>query len=213
MEMILSKDGTKEVPAWYGTRKKTGPKDAMEPIKRLEDVAKIKKLLRKNPRDYCLFVAGIYTAYRAGDLLSINVGHAKNARTTGELHLREQKTDNKRRVTLSKQTAAALRLLVKHRIAEGATDDDPLFVTEQKKERVSVSWLGMLVKKWCKQIGLKGNFGAHTLRKTFGYQNRVHNNVPLEVLQSIYGHSSSKITLTYVCIQDDEKKAVYLKEF
>lgn len=206
-------DTSTEKLALIKARKKTGPKVPMEPIKNLEDIAKIKKLLRNNARDYALFVIGIYTAYRAGDILALNISDAMKARASQELFIKEQKTNNRRRVTLSRQAAAALRFIARQRIFEGAKEDEPLFVTEQSNKRLSVKWLGHLVKTWCAEIGLKGSFGTHTLRKTFGYQQRVHNKVPLEHLQAIYGHSSGRITLTYVCIQDDELKAVYTKEF
>lgn len=42
-----------------------------EPIRSLDAIKAIKANLYDNPRDYCLFVLGINTAFRAGDLSQI----------------------------------------------------------------------------------------------------------------------------------------------
>ena len=51
---------------------------------------------------------------------------------------------------------------------------------------------------------LLGNYGTHTLRKTWGYHQRVFNNVPLPILMHAFGHSTQAQTLDYLGIQDDE---------
>jgi site-specific recombinase XerD len=51
---------------------------------------------------------------------------------------------------------------------------------------------------------------SHSLRKTFVYAMRTKHNVDLAVLQDLYGHSSGKVTLKYVGIQEEEKAAVYM---
>ena len=38
---------------------------------------------------------------------------------------------------------------------------------------MTVSSVHRLVKSWCRDIGLKGNYGSHSLRKTFGYHQRL----------------------------------------
>ena len=45
-----------------------------------------------------------------------------------------------------------------------------------------------LVKKWCRLINLDGNYGSHTLRKTFGYIQRTKYGVSFEVLCKRYNH-------------------------
>ena len=66
------------------------------------------------------------------------------------------------------------------------------------------------MKQWTKAIGLKGRYGSHTLRKTFGYVKRVHQRVDIPTLMEIFGHSSQKMTLSYLCIQDEEVRDVYM---
>jgi len=69
-----------------------------------------------------------------------------------------------------------------------------------------------LVKGWCGEINLKGNYGSHTLRKTFGYQQRVHFGVGLPELMVCFNHSTQKQTLDYLCIQPEEVKNIYMNE-
>jgi hypothetical protein len=65
---------------------------------------------------------------------------------------------------------------------------------------------------WCAAINLKGNFGSHSLRKTFGYHQRVTFNVGVPELMVAFNHSSQRETLEYLCIQPDEVKSIYLNE-
>ena len=75
---------------------------------------------------------------------------------------------------------------------------------------LTVSTVNNMVKAWCKEINLKGNYGSHTLRKTFGYHQRVTFNTELPLLMACFNHSTQKQTLDYLCIQADEIKDVYM---
>lgn len=77
---------------------------------------------------------------------------------------------------------------------------------------MSVSYVSQLVKAWCQQIRLKGNYGSHSLWKTFGYHQRVTHGVGLAELVDVFGHSSQVETLNYLCIQPEEIRDIYLNE-
>jgi integrase len=49
---------------------KKGSLIIVEPIRERAAIKRIKKLLESKPRDYCLFIFGINTAYRASEILS-----------------------------------------------------------------------------------------------------------------------------------------------
>jgi integrase len=72
---------------------------------------------------------------------------------------------------------------------------------------ISVNYL---VRKWVGIINLKGNYGAHSLRKTFGYHMRVQHKVSIPILMQIFNHHSQNQTLDYLSIQPDEIKEVYM---
>ena len=54
-----------------------GVSHKIEPIKKIEDVRKIKMNLFGHPRNYTLFVVGINTNLRASDLVKIKVGQVR----------------------------------------------------------------------------------------------------------------------------------------
>jgi integrase len=59
----------------------------------------------------------------------------------------------------------------------------------------------------CNAVGLVGNFGTHTLRKTWGYQAR-QAGVPLELIMHKLNHSNIAMTKRYLGITDDELRAI-----
>ncbi len=59
----------------------------------------------------------------------------------------------------------------------------------------------------CQSVGLRGNFGTHSLRKTWGYHARM-NGVDLALIMYKFNHSSLAYTKRYLGITDDELQAV-----
>ena len=184
----------------------------VQPIVKWADIQAIKQRLRNTDlRNHCLFVLGINTGLRAGDLLRIKVYQVMDSEPDDELVVTEEKTGKERRVNLNENCIEAIQLLLKDRPYH---PDDYLFKSQrahrdspqQVLHRNSVI---RLVKEWCKEQGLKGNYGSHTLRKTFGYHQRKTFGVDLPTLMDIFNHSSQKQTLAYLCIQPEEKKNVY----
>lgn len=177
-----------------------------EPIRSVDAIKQIKgNLFTENLRDYALFVVGINTAFRCGDLVSITVGDVRGKKAGEDIVIREEKTSKLRRVTLNEQSADAIARLLK--AFPEANDHDFLF--RGQRGQLTVSYVNRLVKRWCKEAGLTGQYGSHTLRKTWGYHQRVTFNTPIEHLMLAYNHASPRQTLTYLCIQSDEMKEVY----
>ena len=194
---------------------KKGSSIKVDPIKDPKDIKTLKELLRDKPRDYCLFTLGINTALRASDLLRIKVKDVRALKPMDELELKETKTKKHRRLTLNASCIDAITKLLE---STPFQDDDFLFrskrphVNSPDKQVLTVSSMNRLVKDWCKKIHLKGNFGAHTLRKTFGYHQRVRFNTPIPELMQVLNHASQRQTLEYLCIQPEEIRSVYANE-
>jgi integrase len=190
-----------------------GSNITVNPIKKLKDIKLIKKALADKPRDYALFVLGINTNLRASDLLSITVEQVIEAKPGHEITLKEKKTGKHRRITLNNTAVEAIRGHLKALQARGRlTLDGPLFVSQRGNKALSVSSLSRLVKKWCIDCNLKGNYASHTLRKTWGYHQRVTFGMDLPTLMVCLNHSSQRQTLEYLCIQPEEIKMVYENE-
>lgn len=186
-----------------------GARIAVEPICKTKDIKLIKKMLQDSPRNACIFTLGINTNLRASDLLKIKAGQVKHLQAGDEITLKEKKTGKTRRINLNGTCTAVIDRLLKSR---PYNDDDLLFLSQRKNKDLTVSSLSQLVKKWCREINLKGNYASHTLRKTWGYHQRVTFNVGIPELMVCFNHTSQKQTLNYLCIQPEEIKRVYENE-
>ena len=106
--------------------------------------------------------------------------------------MKEKKTHKPRRINLNRVCIEAIQNLLR---SQEYTDDDFLFLSNRKnKKALTVSSLSTLVKKWCKDINLKGNYASHSLRKTWGYHQRVTFGVGIPELMVCFNHSSQKQT-------------------
>jgi integrase len=188
-------------------RPKPGSQIRVDPIRKRKDIGSIKKILADKPRDLALFTLGINTNLRASDLLRITVGQVRDLKPGDELTLTEKKTGKFRRVTLNKSVVQAIQGLLK---ARSYQDDAPLFLGQRGV--LTVPSVHALVKSWCRMINLKGNYGSHTLRKTFGYQMRVAFGVDIPRLMVVFNHSSQAQTLAYLGIQPSEIREIYQNE-
>jgi integrase len=187
---------------------KKGSTIKVEPIKELKDIGTIKKLLADNPRDFALFTIGINTNLRASDLLQIKVGQVRSLKPNDSFEIREIKTKKARRVTLNKVCIDAIRNL----LASAPFEDSDYLFRSQRAEVLIVPSLIRMVKQWCKAINLKGNYGSHTLRKTWGYHQRVSFGTDIPTLMVCYNHSTQSQTLDYLCIQPEEIREVFENE-
>ena len=186
---------------------KPGSTIKVDPIKKLKDIETIKKLLYDNPRNYALFLLGINTNLRASDLCRITAGMVRNLKSLDEFEIKEKKSGKTRRITLNKGVIEAIQRLL---ASKPYQDIDQLFQGQRGALRPNT--INALVKRWCRTINLKGNFGSHTLRKTWGYHQRVSFNVGIPELMVCFNHSTQRQTLDYLCVQPEEIRSVYANE-
>ena len=184
---------------------KKGSAIKVEPIRNRDAIDRIKRGLC--PRDRLLFTMGINTAFRANELLSLRVGQVLNLKPGDSFEIKLRKTKTYRRVTINAAVVEALRAYLD---AENPEDNEWLFKSRRGNGPLSVSTVSRYVKTWCKQAGLTGNYASHTLRKTWGYWQRVGNDTPVPLLMVAYGHSTQAQTLSYLCIQNEEIASVYM---
>lgn len=184
-----------------------GARIKVEPIRDLKAIAAIKANLAEQPRNLCLFTLGINTAYRAGELLSINVGMVSHLKAGDRFDLKQSKTGAYRAVTLNRSSYSAIQNWLAYHPCP--LPHIPLFISTRGIKSLTVGTLNNLVKKWCDDVGLHGNYGSHSLRKSWGYQQRIITNAPLTLLMKAFGHSSETQTLGYLCIQSQEIEALY----
>lgn len=183
----------------------------VEPIRDLRAIKNIKKLLSDKPRDLCIFTLGINSNLRASDLLKITIGQVRYVQPKGHMTLRERKTGKIRNITINDTVYAALQMLLKH-LGEAVNDDDYLFQSRKGRGKLTVPTLHSMVNSWCSAINLKGNWGSHSLRKTFGWVHRTVFNTDLPTICHMFNHSTQRQTLDYLGIQEADVQTAYLRE-
>ena len=180
----------------------------VEPFKNKKDIEKIKQYLRgkDNLRDYTIFVVGINVGLRAGDLLSLKWSDVLNENGTikDNLLITEEKTSKTKELTLNKSVKEALSEYLKD-VQEG---EEYIFSSRKGNEHLQVRSLHRIIKQATRDLNIKGNYGTHSLRKTFGYH-RYKAGIPLETLQKMFNHSSQAITLKYIGITKEVIQDAY----
>ena len=181
-------------------------------VKTLEEIEKIKKyfLDRKEYRNYCLFIIGITTVYRCGDLLSLKFSDFfnKDYSWKREIDIVEQKTKKRRKMPISENIKNALSLYTRQ-IRYFDFDEYVFKSRKGKNEPIGLSPMRNIFNKMAIDLGLPYHCSTHFLRKTFAYWFlKIHKNdmTALATLQDILNHSSEKMTLKYCGIEKERKE-------
>jgi integrase len=188
--------------------------EEVEPIKNTKDINKVKQYLlgKRNKRNYMLFVVGINIGLRAGDLLSLKITDVfQNNKIADNVQIYEEKTKKKRLFELNKSAKEAIRLYL-DTLTE-IDENDYLFKSRKGDGALTVESTHKIIKSTLKELNIKGNFGTHTLRKTFAYHiyiNNIKTNPSIiNTLQKILNHSSTAVTLRYIGITKEVITDVY----
>ena len=183
----------------------------VEPIRSANQIIQIRGNLyrQKSPRDFLLFVFGINSGLRIGDILSLKLADVKNGQGNlrDYLTIKEQKTGKTRKVHFNNQIKEALNHYLKK------TDifdlDRYLFTNEKSKKNKPITRVRayQLINGWCREVGIRHKVGGHTLRKTFGYHLRMQG-ISIERISNLLNHRNIGVTFRYIGIDDDENKEV-----
>lgn len=185
-----------------------GSRIKVEPIRTKTAIEHIKKILRDTPRNLCLFTLGINTAFRANELLSLRVGQVRHLQVGDALELKQSKTNTYRMVTLNRPAVAAMQSALTQDLHLRQAGDDALLFYSRSGTVLTVPTVTNLVKGWCAAVGLQGNYGSHTMRKTWGWW-QYKRGKPVPLLMEAYGHATQQQTLAYLCIQAEDVAELY----
>ena len=187
---------------------KSKPRE-VDPFKNKKDIEKMKQYLKgkDNLRDYTIFVVGINVGLRAGDLLGLKWADVLNENGTikDNLLITEEKTSKTKELTLNNSVKDALSEYLK---SLQGLESDYVFSSRKGNEHLQVRSLHRIIKQATRDLNIKGNYGTHSLRKTFGYH-RYKAGIPLETLQKMFNHSSQAITLKYIGITKEVIQDAY----
>jgi integrase len=177
----------------------------------MKKVAQIKNILRdsKKIRDLLLFELWINSALRISDLLGIQVKDLFDDKwnINSFFDIKEDKTNKVNRITITPKVQETLKL---YKDTYNFIIDKPDYYvffhskrTPKGEIHIDRKQAWKMIHQRCMDVWLKGNFGWHTLRKTWGYQARL-NAIPLEIIQHKLNHSSLAVTQRYLGITADE---------
>ncbi len=178
----------------------------VEPIKSTKDIMSIKKLLIDNPRNSTLFTFGINTNLMPSELLHLTAGQLKNLKENSVLTLNTD-SDKQKSITINRIAYRSIKGLLE---SEEYKDSDYLF--KSQRGQLIVPSLHRLVNKWCGAIGLSGNYGSHTLRKTWGYHQYHTFGTDIAKLVKAFNHGSQTQTREYLCLDNKEDFNIFLHE-
>jgi integrase len=186
----------------------------VEPIRDRKKIAQIKNQLRgqRRYRDLLLFVVGINTALRISDLLELRVEHFINdqKRIRPRFWIKEKKRGKRQEVVINNSIREVLEEYLAAYPAVITDSNHFVFFNTKFNSfgqpiRRGQAW--KVITTICQQVGLRGNFGTHSLRKTWGYHARMQG-VDLALIMHKLNHESIAYTKRYLGITDDELQAV-----
>jgi len=180
----------------------------VEPIIDLKNIKRIKKLLSDNPRDRLLFTMGINSGLRVQDILALKIGDVRTCKIGDRIAIKEKKTGKDNVFIMNKEIFTALEEYLR---TIDLQDDHFLFKSRKGRNYPLTTYaVTQMMQRWADEINLVGNFGAHSLRKTWCYHQRKTFGVSWEVLAKRLNHSSPSITRRYLGVQEEEVEEILL---
>ncbi|WP_062353521.1 tyrosine-type recombinase/integrase [Bacillus kwashiorkori] len=178
----------------------------VDPIRDIEKINAMREVLQNSSdRDLLLFVIGINTGIKINDLLYLTVKDVSDGKKAKEfIYLKESSTDQWKAYYLNNRVKLALKCyLANHCLLL----DDYLFQSKKDKQPISRQQAYRIINHAAKEVGVPGNIGMHTLRKTFGYH-AYKKGVAISIIMSIFNHHSPKETYRYLGIDKNEERFI-----
>lgn len=170
----------------------------MKIVQPLRDRKKIElfkqELMKKDYRNYMLFLIGTNTGLRISDILELKVKDVQGS----HIIINEMKTGKIKRAYINSKLREEIDTYI-----DLKDDEDWLFPSRKKGYHIKRVQAYKILNEVASKIGVE-EVGTHTLRKTFGYWHyKQYKDVA--ILQDIFNHSAPSITLRYIGINDDIK--------
>lgn len=166
----------------------------VQPIRDKEQLENMKWALRRfcSERDYILFLIGINTGLRVGDLLQLHVSDVKRKK---RILVKEGKTKKKRMIQLDniyKDIQAYVKTIDSKWLFPSRKGNQPITATQAYRQLQKAAEMAEI-----------DSIGTHTMRKTFGYW-FYKQTKDVAKLQTILNHYHPAITMRYIGITQEE---------
>jgi integrase/recombinase XerD len=162
------------------------------------------------PRSYAMrnrvmFLTGLYSGMRVGEIASLTVGDVRNAdgSVRAEIRLTAEQTKGRhpRTVFLPQKLQDELQTYLDLRGMVPATN--PLFITAGRK-RFSANVMAQHFHYLFKRVGIAGA-SSHSLRRSF-LTSLASKGISVRVLADLAGHRNLQVTMRYLDASDDMKR-------
>jgi integrase len=179
----------------------------VEPIR---DKTKIKQMYQflngKDPKYGLLFKFGLNTGLRISDILPVKVKDILNEKGQFREYfvLKEKKTAKEKKIKLNN----ALRKSILDYLKKTNLDYDSFLFPSKKGGHIGRIQAYRVLKEAANIVGIE-NFGTHSLRKTWGYWTYKASKYNIGLIMDTFNHSSQRITLRYIGIDQDQKDELY----
>lgn len=187
-----------------------------KPIKSREKVLDIQDYLRyKNERDYILFLVGVTTGYRAGDLVKLKVRDIKETLKRGEFTIYEGKKMNSKNIREKNKKPRSVELLPKvakilKEYIRDKRDYEYMFKSRKgNNQPIGIQAVSNILKDAGEYFGLH-DISAHSMRKTYAYKIYMDSGCDIVAVKELLGHRSIEETKAYIGL-DREKYHQYSK--
>ncbi|WP_444684537.1 tyrosine-type recombinase/integrase [Alkalicoccus luteus] len=170
----------------------------VDPIVSVNHINQMKLHLKKQSlRDYALFSVGINTGLRISDLLNIKVDNIQNqSGGIKDSYSLLKKNNRINYVYLNNQARTAISSYIE---SASIHPHDFLFKSPRSNSPLSRQQAYRIIHQAASEVGIPGNIGTHTLRKTFGYH-AYKKGVSIAIIQKLFDHSSKYETYHYLGI-------------
>ncbi|MEG1870879.1 MAG: tyrosine-type recombinase/integrase [Peptostreptococcaceae bacterium] len=185
------------------------------PIKDVRRVFDIQDYLRyKSERNYVLFVLGITTGYRAGDLVELKIRDVREAIRRGKFEILEGKKKNSKNIREKNRKPREAIILPElerelKKYIKNKKDYEYMFPSRKGKGRnhIQVDRVSEIIKEAAEYFDMD-EITAHSMRKTYAYTVYMQNDCDVIAVKEMLGHSSIEETKVYLGL-DREKYHQY----
>ncbi|NWK72661.1 MULTISPECIES: tyrosine-type recombinase/integrase [Bacillus cereus group] len=167
----------------------------VQPIRNKEKIEDMKWSLKRHcsKRDYIMFLIGINTGLRAGDLVKLKVSDVKRKK---RIVIQEGKTNKPRTLNLTNIYDEIQSYI-------STVNSEWLFPSRKGDKHITTTQAYRQLNKAAAMVDIEDGIGTHTMRKTFGYW-YYKQTKDVARLQKILNHSHPEVTLIYIGITAEE---------
>lgn len=181
----------------------------VEPIKEKKKIDALLIFLKgKSERDWLLAKVQLNTGLRISDIVGIKVASILTDKGSFKDYfvLSEKKTKKEKKIKLNDSVKRALKEYIKD---SNLQQHNYIFVSRKgENEPIAVTQAYRVLKEAANAVGIE-NFGTHSLRKTWGFWSYKASRYNIGLIMDVYNHSSQRITLRYIGINQESKDELY----